>query len=79
VCPDIYCQEDGGWPVFEDEWRGVRRVRMPVSTAGAAGTMVFDWTSTLHAAERHTDHEPVAGWARQPGMSWIATALRASR
>lgn len=46
----VYCQEDGVGPVFEDEWRGVRRVRMPVSRAGAAGTIVFDWKSTLHAS-----------------------------
>lgn len=46
----VYCQEDGAGPVFEDEWRGVRRVRMPVATGGAAGTIVFDWKSTLHAA-----------------------------
>ncbi|MDD5363769.1 MAG: DUF1972 domain-containing protein [Gallionellaceae bacterium] len=46
----VYCQEDGAGPVFEDEWRGVRRVRMPVATSGAAGTIVFDWKSTLHAA-----------------------------
>lgn len=47
----VYCQEDGEGPVFEDEWRGVRRVRMPVSTSGAAGTIVFDWVSTLHTAQ----------------------------
>ncbi|MDO8998513.1 MAG: DUF1972 domain-containing protein [Bacteroidota bacterium] len=46
----VYCQEDGAGPVFEDAWRGVRRVRMPVATAGAAGTIVFDWKSTVHAA-----------------------------
>lgn len=46
----VYCQEDGTGPVFEDEWRGVRRVRMPVATGGAAGTIVFDWKSTVHAA-----------------------------
>jgi len=46
----VYCQEDGTGPVFEDEWHGVRRVRMPVATAGAAGTVLFDWKSTLHAA-----------------------------
>lgn len=46
----VYCQEDGIGPVFEDEWQGVRRVRMPVATPGAAGTVVFDWKSTLHAA-----------------------------
>lgn len=46
----VYCQEDGAGAVFEDAWRGVRRVRMPVATGGAAGTIVFDWKSTLHAA-----------------------------
>ena len=46
----VYCQEDGNGPVFEDDWRGVRRVRMPVETTGAAGTIVFDWKSTLHAS-----------------------------
>lgn len=46
----VYCQEDGGGPTFEDTWNGVRRVRMPVNTPGAAGTIVFDWKSTLHAA-----------------------------
>jgi glycosyltransferase involved in cell wall biosynthesis len=46
----VYCQEDGTGPVFEDTWRGVRRVRMPVATGGAAGTIVFDWKSTVHAA-----------------------------
>ena len=46
----VYCQEDGEGPMFEDEWRGVRRVRIPVATNGAAGTIVFDWLSTLHAA-----------------------------
>jgi len=46
----VYCQEDGSGPVFEDEWQGVHCVRMPVSTQGAAGTIVFDWMSTAHAA-----------------------------
>lgn len=46
----VYCQEDGEGAIFEDMWCGVRRVRMPVATLGAAGTIVFDWKSTLHAA-----------------------------
>lgn len=44
----VYCQEDASGPTFEDSWHGVRRVRMPVNTPGAAGTIVFDWKSTLH-------------------------------
>lgn len=47
----VYCQEDGTGPIFEDTWEGVRRVRIPVNTPGAAGTIVFDWQSTFHAAK----------------------------
>ncbi|MDT7835862.1 DUF1972 domain-containing protein [Aquabacterium sp. OR-4] len=50
----VYCQEDEGSAVIEDSWRGVQRVRIPVHTAGAAGTIVFDWLATRHAA-RHRD------------------------
>ena len=46
----VYCQEDCSGPIFEDTWEGVRRVRIPVTTPGPAGTVVFDWKSTLHAA-----------------------------
>ena len=46
----VYCQEDGPGPVFEDTWKGVRRVRMPVVNGGVVGTIVFDWKSTLHAS-----------------------------
>ncbi len=45
----VYCQEDGDGAVCEDMWQGIRRVRIPVSTPGVAGTIVFDWRSTLHA------------------------------
>ncbi len=45
----VYCQEDGDGAVCEDMWHGIRRVRIPVSTPGVAGTIVFDWRSTLHA------------------------------
>ena len=47
----VYCQEDGIEPEFIDEWRGVRRVRLQVSTTGAVGTIVFDWKSIVHAAQ----------------------------
>lgn len=46
----VYCQEDGDGPVHEDAWHGMRRVHIPVATPGAAGTILFDWRSTLHAA-----------------------------
>ncbi len=45
----VYCQVGGTGQVFEDEWKGVRRVRIPVATPGAPGTIVFDWKSTLRA------------------------------
>ncbi len=46
----VYCQEDGRGSTFEDVWRVVRRVRIPVATSGAIGTIVFDLKSSLHAA-----------------------------
>lgn len=47
----VYCQEDGSGPVFEDKWRGVERVRIPVAQPGPKGTIVFDWKATAHAAQ----------------------------
>ncbi|MGQ0622875.1 MAG: DUF1972 domain-containing protein [Panacagrimonas sp.] len=46
----VYCQEEGIGPTFEDEWHGIRRVRIPVKGNGAASTVLFDWKSTVHAA-----------------------------
>jgi len=45
----VYCQEEGAGPITEDEWHGIRRVRIPVSVSGPAGTILFDLRSTLHA------------------------------
>ena len=50
----VYCQEDGGGPIFEDVWHGVERVHIPVTQSGPKGTIVFDWQATAHAA-RHND------------------------
>ena len=46
----VYCQDEGSGPVVADRWQGVDRVRIPVDTPGPAGTIVFDWRATLHAA-----------------------------
>lgn len=46
----VYCQDDGTGPVFEDIWRGVERVHIPVAQSGPKGTIVFDWKATVHAA-----------------------------
>ena len=48
----VYCQEDDGDSVWEDEWRGVHLVHIPVKQGGALGTIVFDWKSTLHASRQ---------------------------
>lgn len=50
----VYCQEDGTGPVFNDTWKGVERVHIPVAHEGPKGTIVFDWQVTAHAA-RHRD------------------------
>ena len=50
----VYCQEDGPGVVFEDTWQGIHRIRMPVAASGAAGTIVFDWRSTLHASRSNS-------------------------
>jgi glycosyltransferase involved in cell wall biosynthesis len=46
----VYCQEDGSGPIFEDQWKGVTRVRIPVTQSGPKGTIVFDWLATRHAS-----------------------------
>jgi glycosyltransferase involved in cell wall biosynthesis len=47
----VYCQEDGKGEVFEDQWRGIERVRIPIEMSGAKGTMLFDWKSIVHASK----------------------------
>lgn len=47
----VYCQVDGDGPVFEDTWQNIKRINIPVTTEGPAGTIVFDFKSTLHAAK----------------------------
>ena len=46
----VYCQEQGKGSLWEDEWRGIRLVHVPVIQEGAFGTVIFDWKSTLHAS-----------------------------
>ncbi|QDQ26678.1 glycosyltransferase family 1 protein [Chitinimonas arctica] len=46
----VYCQEDGEGPVFEDSWRGIERVRIPIAAGGPKGTILFDLKATRHAA-----------------------------
>ena len=47
----VYCQADDATESVTkyDDWQGVRRVIIPVSRSGAAGTIEFDWKSVLHS------------------------------
>lgn len=45
----VYCQENGEGTISESYWNGVRRIHIPVSREGAAGTVIFDWKATCHA------------------------------
>ncbi|WP_456445942.1 DUF1972 domain-containing protein [Thiolapillus sp.] len=49
----VYCQIDGEGEVSADTWRGVQRINIPVARPGAAGTVIFDWKATRHAARHH--------------------------
>jgi glycosyltransferase involved in cell wall biosynthesis len=46
----VYCQEQGSGAIFEDTWEGVERVRIPVSSNGPKGTIIFDFKAIIHAA-----------------------------
>ncbi len=46
----VYCQVEGDGGIGEDEWRGVRRVNVPVRRGGPLGTIIFDWRCIRHAA-----------------------------
>lgn len=46
----VYCQEEGIGPITETTWHRVRRVHIPVATAGALGTMIFDWRAVRHVS-----------------------------
>ena len=48
----VYCQEDLDGSVYESVWNGIDRVHVPVSLNGPAGTVYFDWKSTLHATQQ---------------------------
>lgn len=45
----VYCQEEEGGAQGESDWQGIRRIHIPVKQQGAAGTVVFDWKSVIHA------------------------------
>src|SRR5574337_523144 len=48
----VYCQDENRArkAVYEESWNGVRLIHVPARFGGAAGTIYFDWLSTLHAS-----------------------------
>lgn len=51
----VYCQVEGWGSIYEDSWRGVRRVMIPVPGAGSISSILFDLASNLHAALESDD------------------------
>jgi len=48
----VYCQLPGPGDIYEDDWRGVHRVNIPIEHPGALGTIFFDWKATLISVKR---------------------------
>ncbi len=48
----VFCQEDYGDSITESNWHGVHRIHIPISLPGAAGTVLFDWKSTVHSLSK---------------------------
>jgi len=48
----VYCQGSETRRRHEDDWHGIRRVHIPVSTTGALGTIEFDMKAAIDAARR---------------------------
>ncbi|MBP0995461.1 DUF1972 domain-containing protein [Serratia fonticola] len=44
----VYCQEDSG-EAHESEWKGIKRVHIPIKNSGALGTIFFDFKSIMHS------------------------------
>lgn len=47
----VYCENYERPDTHEEIWKGVRLVHIPVPHSSAKSTILFDWKSTLHAAE----------------------------
>lgn len=48
----VYCQENGSGAQYETEWKGVKRIHIPVEGDGAASTVFFDWKTVSDALNR---------------------------
>ena len=47
----VYCENYTCSELFEEMWKGVRLIQVPVPNASAKSTILFDWKSTVHAAQ----------------------------
>lgn len=45
----VYCQEEGGGPVYHSEWKSIKRIHIPVKKNGPVGTIIFDLKSIVHS------------------------------
>jgi glycosyltransferase involved in cell wall biosynthesis len=50
----VYCQEEGGWGIYEDTWCGIHCVHIPIAMSGSKGTILFDWKATLLAVKKRS-------------------------
>ncbi|WP_083844538.1 DUF1972 domain-containing protein [Hydrocarboniphaga effusa] len=66
----VYCQESGTGPIYEDKWKNVERIHIPVAGDGPGATMRFDWHTTLHAA-RHKDLCLTLGYNTAVFSAWL--------
>lgn len=48
----VYCQEHGDGEWYEDEWKGVKLIHVPVSQDGAKGSIIFDWLTVKDAVKK---------------------------
>lgn len=47
----VYCQEEGEGKTWESNWKGIKRIHIPVKSTGAFGTVLFDAKAAVHATE----------------------------
>jgi glycosyltransferase involved in cell wall biosynthesis len=48
----VYCQESGTGARYEDSWKGVRLIHIPVPSDGTKGSIIFDWLTVMDALKR---------------------------
>ena len=68
----VYCQGLEGDEIrYEDVWKGVHRIVIPVRRQGALGTMEFDWQCVRDAAQRKPDLTLTLGYNTAVFCLWL--------